>query len=109
MWGARKITPFGMEATCDGCCVRLAVTGELNLSTAEAFAQRVRELSGSGSEVLLDLSGVDFMDSTGLKTVLDAIGEAHRLDRAVAVKPDLAPQVSRLLQLTGTERILFAS
>jgi len=52
------------EATC-----RVALRGELDLGSAE---QLERALAEAGDEVLLDLSGLTFMDSTGVRVLLEA-------------------------------------
>lgn len=47
----------------------LTLRGELDLATAE---QLERALAQAGDEVLLDLRGLTFMDSTGVRGLLEA-------------------------------------
>ena len=85
----------------------LEVFGELDLATAprlcalldEARRQRVRRLA-------VDLTGVDFCDSTGLRALLGASTELrHAGGRlAVAVLPDGG--VARLFDVTGIRESL---
>ena len=56
---------------------------------------------GSGHSVTIDLSAVEFMDSTGLRLLLEAQADANRDGWNVALAPDLPDQVDRLLDLTG--------
>jgi anti-anti-sigma factor len=50
--------------------------GEVDLDNAEQLATALRSAaSGPGDPVVLDLVGVPFMDSSGLKTLLVASGE----------------------------------
>jgi anti-anti-sigma factor len=84
----------------------VAVVGELDVASAEAFAERLRHLNLNGTKVLLDLSGVRFMDSTGLQALVTAVQNARRAGRRLDVRPDLAPQVKRLIQLTEVDQIL---
>lgn len=84
----------------------VTVTGELDVASAEAFAERLRDLTVDGATVLLDLSGVRFMDSTGLQALVTAIQNARRAGRRLDVRPDLTPQVKRLIQLTEVDQIL---
>ena len=58
---------------------------------------------------LTDLSGVEFMDSVGLTALVGTITEARRADQEIDVAPQLAPQVARLVQITGVTPILNAS
>ena len=89
------------ESDVDGVRL-LEVFGELDLATAprlcvkldSARAQRVRRL-------VVDLTGVDFCDSTGLRALMGASRELrHEGGRlAIAVLPDGA--VARLFDVTG--------
>ena len=47
----------------------LTLRGELDLATAEQLEQALAE---AGDEVLLDLRGLTFMDSTGVRGLLEA-------------------------------------
>jgi anti-anti-sigma factor len=51
-----------------GTC-RLTLRGELDLGTAERLE---RALAEAGDDVLLDLRGLTFMDSTGVRVLLEA-------------------------------------
>jgi anti-sigma B factor antagonist len=51
-----------------GTC-RLTVRGELDLATAARLEQALAE---AGDDVLLDLRGLTFMDSTGVRVLLEA-------------------------------------
>jgi anti-anti-sigma factor len=61
---------FDLTASRDdqGRC-RLTLRGELDLGTAEQLEQALAEANG---EVLLDLRGLSFMDSTGVRVLLEA-------------------------------------
>jgi anti-sigma B factor antagonist len=48
---------------------RLTLRGELDLATAARLEQA---LAQSGDDVLLDLRGLTFMDSTGVRVLLEA-------------------------------------
>ena len=98
-----------MEEVQAGDGARLAVSGELDLATADKFAARLRALSATGSTVLLDLSGVEFMDSSGLTALVATIAEAREADRHIEVAPELGRQVTRLLEITGTASFLAAA
>lgn len=57
----------------------LAATGELDIATAPALEERALAALGRGP-VVLDLSGLDFIDSTGVKMLLDMREAARRED-----------------------------
>jgi anti-sigma B factor antagonist len=55
----------------DGTVV-LRLRGELDLASADVVQQRLDELAAAGTPVLLDLDALSFMDSSGLRIVLQA-------------------------------------
>ena len=64
----------------------LAVRGELDAATAPALEDALREalLETTGAFVL-DLSGLEFMDSSGVNTLLHARALLGREERALAL------------------------
>lgn len=63
-----------LDTTCTGGTTRVSPGGDLDLVTAPLLARAMREAEAdSGAPILLDLSGVSFMDSSGLATVLEAV------------------------------------
>lgn len=86
--------------------LKVAVAGELDVSTVPAFNKQLSELRNSSATTLkLDLSGTTFMDSTGLSAVL--VAEMHarmRGQRFVVVAGP--PHVHELFKLTGVDNFL---
>lgn len=84
----------------------VAVAGELDLSTVAELEQRVEEgLALSPEMVLLDLRGVTFLDSSGLRLMLQL--DKRQRDgggRLVVVRG--GRRVARVLELTGAEERL---
>jgi anti-anti-sigma factor len=65
----------------------VVLTGELDLATYEPARQRLAEAERRRPEVLvIDLSVLEFVDSTGVRLVLDADRRARAEDRRVAVR-----------------------
>jgi anti-sigma B factor antagonist len=91
------------EPAPDGIVV-LAPEGELDLATAPALCARLA-LTRAG-RVLLDLGGIDFCDSSGLRTIVGAAQEAaiHGGRLVVVAPPDSRP--ARLLAITGLDEFL---
>ena len=81
----------------------VAVQGEVDLTTAPAFAEALRTVTAlEPSEILVELSGVTFIDSTGVGVLVEAA-------RRVAVRiVGSSPTVSRVLELTGLDEISAA-
>ena len=100
-----------VENTDDETIAGIAVVrldGGLFFATAEALEDRVRELTDDGSRaVVLDLEGVNFVDSQGSAKV----AEIHELTRAIDVTLRLArmkPQVRSVLVADGVIELVGA-
>lgn len=76
----------------------------IDAAVAIHFKDRMRELTGSGApHVVLDLSEVEFIDSSGLGAIVAAmkqLGPTRRLDLA-----GLTPMVDRVFRLTRMETV----
>ena len=84
----------------------VSVGGEVDLETAtrlgDAALEALRELS---PHLVLDLSGVSFMDSTGLKVLLSLQRSAALAGGSLTVAGATRP-VRRILTLTGLDQTL---
>ncbi len=80
--------------------VVLSLEGELDLANAPALEGELDRLQFTGAETLvLDLERVEFIDSTGLRTMLAARERCEQEARPFAVTPG-SQQVQRLLTVT---------
>ena len=57
--------------------LRLSLTGELDLVTTPVLEDRLASLRARKSPVRLDLSHLDFIDSTGLHLLIRTVGDAR--------------------------------
>ncbi len=85
---------------------RLSLHGELDLNATDSVSSKIEELAAQDVDtVLLDASGLTFLDSSGLRTLLTgrerfgAKGGQFRV-----VDPSVA--VARVLEMTGTSEML---
>jgi anti-anti-sigma factor len=99
--------PLSCQVTRDGHRAVIAVRGEVDLATAPLLASSLDAVRGDGAtELLVDLSGVTFMDSTGLRLLI-VWSDAARQDGfslRVSVAPGSMPR--RLFELAGVLSIL---
>ncbi len=77
-------TPFEMDSTNDGAKGRVTLTGELDIATVPRVQQAVDAMLAEGvTQITIDLAGVGFVDSSGLRLfiVLDqrATSETSRI------------------------------
>src|SRR5436309_9579656 len=84
----------------------LFVTGEIDIYTAPLFKQAVVNLVSEGNrDVVIDLSGVTFMDSSGFGTLLGATKRLRPLGGGLHLA---APNstIQRMLRLTRLDSIM---
>jgi anti-anti-sigma factor len=99
--------PFSIsESRIDGW-LRLSLTGELDRAAAPTLENRLAPLRVRRARVRLDLSGLDFIDSSGIHLLVQTIGEARIKHWDVEIEPDLSPQVQRLFRLVHLDRFVL--
>lgn len=72
--------------------------GELDMATAGDLSEVIRAAAGGHDPIVLDFEGVSFMDSSGLRAILEAAGLPS--DRGPVVILNPAPQVRRVLDIS---------
>lgn len=77
---------------------RVIARGELDLATAPEFQARLTAALEEG-DVLLDLSELSFIDSSGV-AAMDAVLR-ERASRGLEVAPQVHENVMRVLEMTG--------
>ena len=90
-----------------GDCVIVRIGGEIDHHGAVSVRTGIdRWLSGKRPpKVYLELSGVQFMDSSGLGLIMGRYALVKRYEGALAVL-DPSPAVERIIQLAGLERMV---
>ncbi len=84
----------------DDHTVVVNVRGEIHVTTAPEFSRRLNDVIASGKTLLLlDLLGVDFIDSTGLSVLLNGLRSVTRADGRMAIAA-ANPTVLRLFEIT---------
>lgn len=86
--------------------VRIKVSGELDLATVPALEQRLDHLQAEKRSVRLDLSAVEYMDSTGIRLLIQVLTGQSAEGPAVEVEDSFTPPVRRVLELVGADRLL---
>lgn len=92
-----------VESVVDGCAV-LAVSGEVDVFTAPAFRDRMVQVLGVDPMLVVDLTGLSFIDSTGLGVLVS--GRNRALERGGAVSfVCTQDRVLKLLRITGLDSV----
>jgi anti-anti-sigma factor len=92
------------ETVVDGGYAVVALRGELDLSIAEELRDRLLAiLAREAASLILDLSGLAFMDSTGVSLLVAIERRANELGGTLSL---VAPQklVARVLHITSLDR-----
>ena len=95
-----------VEPRSDGVAV-VRLVGRLDLASAEAVKQQLVQAVGSGyRQLVVDLDGVDFLDSSGLGALIGGLKVARvaRGNLRIARPND---QVRLVLELTTLDRVLY--
>lgn len=80
-------------------------SGELDLLTTDRFRDALEEAVGSASDVLVvDLSGVEFMDSCGVNSLVGATRRFMEEGGTVRIVTRGSP-AARTLRVTGLDRV----
>jgi anti-anti-sigma factor len=79
----------------------LALSGEIDMASAEGVAEALRPLIEAGGPVTIDLSKVTFMDSTGLHVLLEAAKQLG--ERGCIIVHGANGAVAKLIEITRLE------
>lgn len=83
--------------------VILGLHGEVDLLTAPLLRQELKDAAQSSSRrIVLDLAALDFIDSTGIRALLEARGCADSNAHAL-VLTNVPTYVRRLFRITGID------
>jgi len=97
--------PLHVEVERDGFSTTVRCAGEIDTSTVDQLSQALGEAVGSdAAAVVLDLTGVRFMDSTGLHAVIVGATAAESVGVRFSVLP--STPVERLLEMAGMRDIV---
>lgn len=80
------------------------VYGELDVATSPTLREQLIRLVGEGrNRLVLALDGVDFLDSTGLGTIISALKRVRTHDGDLRLVCSQA-RITRLFEITGLDK-----
>lgn len=86
----------------------LVLSGEIDASTASALSNLLIPLPGESPVVTIEMTNVTFIDSSGLRVLIQAHQNAQHSDRQLSiVNPSVI--VSRLFDVSGVSAFLNVS
>ncbi len=97
---------FRIGETAHGDAVDLALSGDLDMSATFALEPVLdRVLADDPRELVLDLSGVGFVDSSGLGLLIATHERASRADVDMAIS-GASPEIQRVFHVAGMDGVL---
>jgi anti-anti-sigma factor len=94
--------------TVDGPVPVVRARGELDLLTAGRLCRAI-QAAGGARRVMIDLSGLGFCDSTGLRALLSAVREIEVSGGKAAIAVTPGGPFARVLELTGLGEFLHTA
>jgi anti-sigma B factor antagonist len=88
--------------------LRITLEGELDRTVCDQISLRLEQLRLDGTPVRLDLSGVDFVDSSGIRMLVVAVRRAGS-DRGgrLEIVPEVTPNIRKVIELAGIGPVLL--
>ena len=97
---------FGHTVTDHGDHLRLTLTGDVDFAAHAVLAEELGALVAGGRPVAVDCGGVTFLDSMGLRALIEGLHAADATGVAFELADPSQP-VLRVMELSGTTE-LFA-
>jgi anti-sigma B factor antagonist len=104
------VVNFTLDTAVHGGRCDLIVTGEIDVYSADDVAAlgMLNLTEPRVTELIVDLAGVSFIDSTGLGALVRIRNIALEFNKEVTFR-DPSPRVQKLFKLTGLDSVLAAS
>jgi anti-sigma B factor antagonist len=84
---------------------RVVAAGELDAASASILATALDEATEAGAGIALDLSGVSFIDSSGLRVIAAEVRRSEEAGSPFAVSA-ASDAVRRIFEMTGLTSLL---
>ncbi|WP_051367888.1 STAS domain-containing protein [Hamadaea tsunoensis] len=85
--------------------VLVTVRGDVDLTTADQLGRQLEAAAEEDRDVVVDLAGVTFLDSTGVRTLVDAYRAGRRRGLFVSIS-GARDWVARMLEVTGVAGLM---
>ena len=94
---------FGLSHL-DGCAVVVA-TGEIDLCTSPRLRDTLAGATDSADRVVVDMTAVTFLDSTGIGVLMGALRQHHHRQRGTLCLVGPSGTVRRVLEITHLTKV----
>lgn len=101
-----RSSEFRITHRATGAGVTVKVVGELDLSTGPVLKESVERLGRGAPALTVDLSELEFMDSTGLRLLIELAQRAKREQWELAIIRPRYETAEAVLRVTGADAAL---
>ncbi|MEY9892585.1 anti-anti-sigma factor [Catenulispora sp. MAP12-49] len=98
------MNPFGHTVADHGDHVRLVLVGDVDFAAHSTLAALLVDLAGGGRAVVVDCAGVTFLDSMGLRALVEGRSAAAAAGATFELADPSGP-VLRVIELSGTTEL----
>ncbi len=81
--------------------VVLEVAGDVDLATGPVLEEAILPYRAAGRHVVLDLSGVPYIDSLGIAVLIRSMNDAAEGGWSFSLLSRMPPAVARVLEISG--------
>lgn len=99
------VDPFSVSTQHVDSHMVISVTGEVDAHTADQVRAAIDAAITPGARLVVDLSGVSFLDSTGLGVFVTALKHLREQDGSLELVVT-SPRVMKVFQLTGLDVLI---
>ena len=106
MCAARDRKP-GFDSEFTGTVLKIKLRGEIDHHSAVAVRTAIDDMirSKRPKELIIDMSAVDFMDSSGLGLIMGRLAKASEIGTSLAVA-NPSPRAAKMLKMAGLDRLI---
>ena len=99
---------FDLQTETEGRSALVRIRGDLDLQVVDQVTEALSDIESEGPELLvIDLSGLSFMDSSGVRVLVAAHAKAaDGGGELTIVRPERGGAVDRILEVSGIEQAL---
>jgi anti-sigma B factor antagonist len=102
-----NVSHFKIEERQESRGRRLVLIGELDIAAVPVLEARLDQLRADQAVVRLDLSKLEFMDSSGLQLLLKRVKHARENGSDLQIDREISLAVKRVIELSGVAGFLY--
>jgi anti-sigma B factor antagonist len=95
------------ETVDDDGAARVTLIGELDIAVADEVEERFRRLRDDARDVRLNLSQLEFIDSSGVRAIVLGLRHARQGGHVLEVDRGISPTVERMIEIMGIASTLW--